>query len=212
MICNWGSCQTHVCCSQQKSWKKIYCMQHMLRINKAKCTIIFFSIKKSDLVQSFCSESRPVLIINSIPSNPKGINLFWGAGIGIILVSYQNMINSDNSCIPIRMIIMLILWCQHHDIRASLRIHCVLFTMCCTTSTCAPNFSFLLDTVTRCYATTTFTCCSSSCTFLLFKDGIPVESAQAAAHLLCICQAIHCPHGHMLSATKTPRFMGIWLA
>ncbi len=54
--------------------------------------------------------------------------------------------------------------------------------MCCTTSMCAPNFSFLLDAATRCYATTTFTRCSSSRTFLPFKDRIPVESAWAAAH------------------------------
>ncbi len=44
---------------------------------------------------------------------------------------------------------------------------------------------------------------------LLFKDRIPAESAWAAAHLLRVCQALRYPPGHMLPATKLPRFMGI---
>ncbi len=44
---------------------------------------------------------------------------------------------------------------------------------------------------------------------LLFKDGIPAESARAAAHLLHVRQALCYPPGHMLSDTKLPRFTGI---
>ncbi len=56
-------------------------------------------------------------------------------------------------------------------------------------------------------ATTTFTRCSSSLSAsLLFKDGIPAESAQAAAHPL---RALRYPPRHMLPATNPPRFTGI---
>ncbi len=44
---------------------------------------------------------------------------------------------------------------------------------------------------------------------LLFKDGIPAESAQAAAHPLRIRQALRYPPRHMLPATNPPRFTGI---
>ncbi len=61
--------------------------------------------------------------------------------------------------------------------------------------------------------TTTFTRCSSkSSASLLFKDGIPAEPAWAAAHPLCVRQALSYPPGHMLPATKLPHVTGIWLA
>ncbi len=44
---------------------------------------------------------------------------------------------------------------------------------------------------------------------LLFKDGIPAESARAAAHPLCVRQALCYLPGHMLPTTKPPRFTGI---
>ncbi len=44
---------------------------------------------------------------------------------------------------------------------------------------------------------------------LLFKDRIPAESTRAAAHLLHVHQALCYLPGHMLPATKLPRFTGI---
>ncbi len=44
---------------------------------------------------------------------------------------------------------------------------------------------------------------------LLFKDGIPAESAWAATHPLHVRQALCYLLGHMLSAMKLPRFTGI---
>ncbi len=41
---------------------------------------------------------------------------------------------------------------------------------------------------------------------LLFKDGIPAESARAAAYPLRVRQALRYPPCHMLPATNPPRF------
>ncbi len=42
--------------------------------------------------------------------------------------------------------------------------------------------------------------------FLLFKDGVPVEPAWAAAHPLTVRQALRYLPGHMLPTTKLPCF------
>ncbi|KAK0236487.1 hypothetical protein EDD85DRAFT_791785 [Armillaria nabsnona] len=44
------------------------------------------------------------------------------------------------------------------------------------------------------------------------KFGTPAESAWATTHPLRVCQVMHHLPGHMLSATKPPRFKGICLA
>ncbi len=44
---------------------------------------------------------------------------------------------------------------------------------------------------------------------LLFKDGIPAESTQAATHPLRVCQALCYLPGHMLSTMKPLHFTGI---
>ncbi len=87
--------------------------------------------------------------------------------------------------------------------------------VCCTTSVCAPNFGFHLDTATSANATTTFTCCSSSLSISTVQGWNSCglwNPLGAAAHLLRIHQALRYPPSHMLSNTKLPRFTGIWLA
>ncbi len=82
-------------------------------------------------------------------------------------------------------------------------------TVCCTTSVCAPNFGFHLDTATRCK------CYNHFHSLLLQSQHLycsRMEFLQNLLGQLRICQALRYLPGHMLSDMKLPHFTGIWLA
>jgi hypothetical protein len=123
-----------------KAWDKMCTTDDILRVNKPERAIWVIMFEEADLVEAFCSPSRFELQVSAKPAHPEDIDLYrLGSALRLAVGEHKKMKDSNNSCIPVGMRILLsVLVGKHHDISMCAGIDCVLVStavVCCVVDT-----------------------------------------------------------------------------